>query len=91
MLYVSEGLMSLFEILTPRKPTHSFVSIVKNYGQPACGSPAYSRQQTGYDNIVPKYHAQSFLWQLFMTTGVFPNAIKKTLLTTTCRVIASRG
>jgi galactose-1-phosphate uridylyltransferase len=53
LLYESEGLMPPSEMPPPRKPTHGFVSIIKNYGQLAGGSLAHGHQQIGYSNIMP--------------------------------------
>lgn len=53
LLYASEGLMPPSETPPPRKPTHGFVSIIKNYGQLAGGSLAHGHQQIGYSNIMP--------------------------------------
>ncbi len=53
LLYESEGLMPPSETPPPRKPTHGFVSIIKNYGQLAGGSLAHGHQQIGYSNIMP--------------------------------------
>jgi galactose-1-phosphate uridylyltransferase len=54
LLYESEGLMPPSEIPPPRKPTHGFVSIIKNHGQLAGGSLAHGHQQIGYSNIMPR-------------------------------------
>jgi galactose-1-phosphate uridylyltransferase len=53
LLYESEGLMPPSEMPPQRKPTHGFVSIIKNYGQLAGGSLAHGHQQIGYSNIMP--------------------------------------
>ncbi|HRD48024.1 MAG: hypothetical protein JNK95_08370 [Candidatus Competibacter sp.] len=53
LLYESEGLMPPSEMPPSRKPTHGFVSIIKNYGQPAGGSLTHGHQQIGYSNIMP--------------------------------------
>ena len=54
LLYESEELMPPSE-MPPRKPTHGFVSIIKNYGQLAGGSLAHGHQQIGYSNICLLY------------------------------------
>ena len=53
LLYESETLMPPSETPPPRKPTHGFVSIIKNYGLLAGGSLAHGHQQIGYSNIMP--------------------------------------
>jgi len=54
LLYESEGLMPPSETPPPRKPTHGFVSMIKNHGQLAGGSLAHGHQQIGYSNIMPR-------------------------------------
>ena len=54
LLYESEGLMPPSETPPPRKPTHGFVSIIKNHGQLPGGSLAHGHQQIGYSNIMPR-------------------------------------
>ena len=54
LLYGSAGLMPPSEVPPPRKPTHGFVSIIKNHGQLAGGSLAHGHQQIGYSNIMPR-------------------------------------
>ncbi len=58
LLYESDGFMPLSETAPPRKLTHGFVSIIKNYGRLAGGSLAHGHQQIGYSNIMPSrfYH-----------------------------------
>ena len=53
LLYESAGLMPPSEMPPPRKATHGFVSIIKNYGRLAGGSLAHGHQQIGYSNIMP--------------------------------------
>jgi len=53
LLYESETLMPPSERPPSRKPTHGFVSIIKNYGRLAGGSLAHGHQQIGYSNIMP--------------------------------------
>ncbi len=53
LLYESEGLMPPSEMPPPRKLTHGFVSMIKNYGRLAGGSLAHGHQQIGYTNIMP--------------------------------------
>ncbi|HRF43337.1 MAG TPA: hypothetical protein PLD30_03720 [Candidatus Competibacteraceae bacterium] len=53
LLYESKELMPPSEMPPPRKLTHGFVSIIKNYGRLAGGSLAHGHQQIGYSNIMP--------------------------------------
>lgn len=53
LLYESKQFMPLSKPVNPDKQTYGFVSIIKNYGQPAGASLTHSHQQIGYSNIMP--------------------------------------
>lgn len=54
LLYESEGIMPASKPIDVHKPTHGFVSIIKNYGALVGGSLVHGHQQIAWSNLMPR-------------------------------------